>query len=97
MKRTVFLSYSSAQSEAATRIELSLKGEGHSVFRDRSALPPGGEKKVSGTYFFDTIGGCERWRYLFASSQGNTPPLDAQFNDFKYLWLRSWVDLVNLC
>lgn len=41
MKRTVFLSYSSAQSEAATRIELSLKGEGHSVFRDRSALPPG--------------------------------------------------------
>jgi tetratricopeptide (TPR) repeat protein len=41
MKRTVFLSYSSAQSEAATRIELSLKGEGHAVFRDRSALPPG--------------------------------------------------------
>lgn len=41
MKRTVFLSYSSAQAEAATRIELSLKGEGHSVFRDRSALPPG--------------------------------------------------------
>jgi tetratricopeptide (TPR) repeat protein len=41
MKRTIFLSYSSPQSEAATRIELSLKGEGHSVFRDRSALPPG--------------------------------------------------------
>lgn len=41
MKRTVFISYSSAQVEAATRIELSLKGEGHSVFRDRSALPPG--------------------------------------------------------
>jgi TIR domain len=41
MKRTIFLSYSSPRSEAATRIELSLKGEGHSVFRDRSALPPG--------------------------------------------------------
>ena len=41
MKRTIFLSYSSPQSETATRIELSLKGEGHSVFRDRSALPPG--------------------------------------------------------
>ena len=41
MKRTIFLSYSSPQSEVATRIELSLKGEGHSVFRDRSALPPG--------------------------------------------------------
>ena len=41
MKRAIFLSYSSPQSEAATRIELSLKGEGHSVFRDRSALPPG--------------------------------------------------------
>jgi hypothetical protein len=41
MKRTVFLSYSSPQSDAAERIELSLKGEGHSVFRDRSALPPG--------------------------------------------------------
>ena len=41
MKRTIFLSYSSPQSDAATRIELSLKGEGHSVFRDRSALPPG--------------------------------------------------------
>jgi len=42
MKKTIFLSYSSPQSDAATRIELSLKGEGHSVFRDRSALPPGG-------------------------------------------------------
>lgn len=41
MKRTVFLSYSSPQSEAATRIELSLKGEGHAVFRDRTDLPPG--------------------------------------------------------
>ena len=41
MKRTIFLSYSSEQDEVATRIALSLKGEGHSVFRDRSALPPG--------------------------------------------------------
>jgi hypothetical protein len=41
MKRTIFLSYSSPQSEAATRVELALKGEGHSVFRDRSVLPPG--------------------------------------------------------
>ena len=41
MKKAIFLSYSSSQSEAATRVELSLKGEGHSVFRDRSALPPG--------------------------------------------------------
>ncbi len=41
MKRTIFLSYSSPQSEAATRIELSLREEGHSVFRDRSALLPG--------------------------------------------------------
>jgi len=38
---TVFLSYSSAQSVVAERIELSLKGEGHAVFRDRSTLPPG--------------------------------------------------------
>jgi hypothetical protein len=41
MKRTVFLSYSSPQSEAAQSIQLSLEGEGHSVFRDRSALPAG--------------------------------------------------------
>jgi|SRR5882672_523611 len=38
---TVFLSYSSEQSETATRIELSLKEDGHSVFRDRSSLPAG--------------------------------------------------------
>lgn len=38
---TVFLSYSSEQSEAASRIELSLKEDGHDVFRDRSSLPPG--------------------------------------------------------
>jgi hypothetical protein len=38
---TVFLSYSSEQSETATRIELSLKQDGHSVFRDRSSLPAG--------------------------------------------------------
>lgn len=39
MNSTIFLSYSSEQSEAATRIELSLKGDGHAVFRDRSSLP----------------------------------------------------------
>lgn len=39
----VFLSYSSDQSDAATRIELSLKEGGHSVFRDRSSLPAGEE------------------------------------------------------
>src|SRR5262245_30616058 len=38
---TVFLSYSSEQSETATRIELSLKQDGHSVFRDRSSLAAG--------------------------------------------------------
>lgn len=38
---TVFLSYSSEQAEVATRIELSLKEDGHLVFRDRSSLPPG--------------------------------------------------------
>lgn len=37
----VFLSYSSEQSDSATRIELSLKEDGHSVFRDRSSLPAG--------------------------------------------------------
>ena len=42
MKSTVFLSYSSSQSEVATRIELALKGEGHAVFRDRSVLSAGG-------------------------------------------------------
>lgn len=41
MKSTVFLSYSSSLSEAARRIELTLQGEGFSVFRDRSMLPPG--------------------------------------------------------
>jgi TIR domain len=38
---TIFLSYSSDQGEAATRIELALKEEGHNVFRDRSSLPAG--------------------------------------------------------
>ena len=37
----VFLSYSSEQAEAASRIELSLKEDGHDVFRDRSSLPAG--------------------------------------------------------
>ena len=41
MKSTIFLSYSSPQSEAATRIELALEADGHSVFRDRTDLPPG--------------------------------------------------------
>ncbi len=41
MKSTVFLSYSSGQGDAAARIELSLKGDGYAVFRDRTALPPG--------------------------------------------------------
>ena len=41
MKSTVFLSYPSSLEETAARIELSLKGEGYAVFRDRSALPPG--------------------------------------------------------
>ena len=38
---SIFLSYASEQSEAATHIELSLKGDGYSVFRDRTSLPPG--------------------------------------------------------
>src|SRR5882672_8270985 len=41
MKTTIFLSYPSSLGETAARIELSLKGEGYSVFRDRSSLPPG--------------------------------------------------------
>ncbi len=41
MKSIIFLSYTSSLSETATRIELSLEGEGFSVFRDRSMLPPG--------------------------------------------------------
>jgi hypothetical protein len=41
VKHSIFLSYSSEQGEMATRIELSLKGDGHTVFRDRSALPAG--------------------------------------------------------
>ena len=41
MNKTIFLSYSSAQSEMATHIQLSLKGQRHAVFRDRSSLPPG--------------------------------------------------------
>jgi hypothetical protein len=41
LKSKVFLSYTSSLGEAAARIELALKAEGFSVFRDRSALPPG--------------------------------------------------------
>jgi hypothetical protein len=41
LKSRVFLSYTSSLGETAARIELSLKGEGFSVFRDRSALSPG--------------------------------------------------------
>ena len=41
MSSSIFLSYASEQSEAATHIELSLKGDGYSVFRDRTSLPPG--------------------------------------------------------
>jgi hypothetical protein len=41
MKSTIFLSYASSLDETAARIEFSLKGEGHAVFRDRTALPPG--------------------------------------------------------
>ena len=41
MKSAIFVSYSSAQSDVAARIELALAGDGHAVFRDRSALPPG--------------------------------------------------------
>jgi len=41
MKSTIFLSYPSSLEATAASIELSLKGEGFTVFRDRSALPPG--------------------------------------------------------
>lgn len=41
MRSSIFLSYAAEQSEAATQIELSLKGEGYIVFRDRTSLPPG--------------------------------------------------------
>jgi len=41
MRSSIFLSYASEQSEAAAHIELSLKGDGYSVFRDRTSLPPG--------------------------------------------------------
>src|SRR5512134_2022480 len=41
LKSKVFLSYTSSLGETAARIELALKAEGFSVFRDRSALPPG--------------------------------------------------------
>ncbi len=41
MSYRIFISYASAQDDLATRIELSLKGDGHAVFRDRSSLPPG--------------------------------------------------------
>jgi hypothetical protein len=38
---TIFLSYASEQAEIARRIELSLKGDGHTVFFDRDSLPSG--------------------------------------------------------
>jgi hypothetical protein len=38
---TVFLSYASEQIETARQIELSLEGDGHSVFVDRASLPAG--------------------------------------------------------
>ena len=41
MGSSIFLSYASEQSEVAAQIELSLRGDGHSVFRDRTSLPPG--------------------------------------------------------
>jgi hypothetical protein len=41
MTSTIFLSYPSALEATAAQIELSLEGEGHAVFRDRSDLPPG--------------------------------------------------------
>jgi tetratricopeptide (TPR) repeat protein len=41
VKRRVFLSYSSPQSVAATRVELALSAAGYDVFRDRSDLQPG--------------------------------------------------------
>jgi hypothetical protein len=37
----VFLSHASEQGEVARSIEIALRGEGHSVFLDRSSLPPG--------------------------------------------------------
>jgi hypothetical protein len=37
----VFLSHASEQADVARGIEIALRGEGHSVFLDRSVLPPG--------------------------------------------------------
>ena len=37
----VFLSYASEQKDVARSIEIALRGEGHSVFLDRSALEAG--------------------------------------------------------
>jgi len=57
----VFLSYSSEQSDAATRIELSLKEDGHSVFRDRSSLPAG---EGYDARIRDAVGECEVFVFL---------------------------------
>lgn len=37
----IFLSHASEQSEVARSIEIALRGEGYSVFLDRSSLPSG--------------------------------------------------------
>jgi hypothetical protein len=37
----VFLSYSSSERDLAERLAYSLRNEGHSVFFDRTSLPPG--------------------------------------------------------
>jgi len=84
MKRTIFLSYSSPQSEAAERIELALEADGHSVFRDRTDLPPGEsfDRRIR-----DAINECDLMIFLISRqsvSEGRYTLTELKFAEEKW-------------
>jgi hypothetical protein len=75
---TIFLSYTSDQGEAATRIELALKEEGHDVFRDRSSLPAGDRS----TRIRNAVEECDL--FVFLISQASISPGRYTLTELKF-------------
>lgn len=59
----IFLSFSSAQRELAERVALSLEGDGHDVFYDRSSLPAGDTYDAR---IREAIAGCDLFVFLLS-------------------------------
>src|SRR5262245_50949659 len=80
----VFISHASEQAEMARSIEIALRGEGHSVFLDRSSLSPG---DTYNDHIRDAIARCDLFIFLIspeAIAQGRYTLTELEFVEQKW-------------